>query len=31
MPVEERLFCVLSSGKARLKDNLKTESALTLN
>jgi hypothetical protein len=25
------LFCVLSSGKARLKDNLKTESALTLN
>jgi hypothetical protein len=31
MPIEQRLFCVLSSGKARLKDNLKTESALTLN
>ena len=30
MPIEQRLFCVLSSGKARLKDNLKTESALTL-
>jgi hypothetical protein len=30
MPIEQRLFCVLSSGKARLKNDLKTESALTL-
>lgn len=30
MPVERRLFCVLSSGKAQFKNNLKTESALPL-
>jgi hypothetical protein len=30
MPIEQRLFCVLSSGKARFKNDLKTESALTL-